>query len=238
MATVLEEYNTEEQRSVVRFCGQNDSMQRIFIKKCFLFTVGTVYHVKRFTAGLQTFLWWQWGWNGGVRVAETTVKRLLCCGFWRSGKAMGQMYECWWGICREINVISFEYHMFYVLYPFETHLLTLLHRKDLEGNGPGLIKVLSRHFTWGTEESYENSVRIAFVPAEIWTKYVPNRNAEHYRYASLYGIKTFVSLSLQEWFRVISNRCYITVPVDAAFIRNTVTHVTCNSYLWTGCQCM
>jgi hypothetical protein len=39
MATVLEEYSTEEQRSVVRFYGQKDSMQRIFIKKCFLFTV-------------------------------------------------------------------------------------------------------------------------------------------------------------------------------------------------------
>jgi hypothetical protein len=35
---VLEVYNTEEQRSVVRFCGQKDSMQRIFIRKCFLFT--------------------------------------------------------------------------------------------------------------------------------------------------------------------------------------------------------
>jgi hypothetical protein len=35
MATVLEEHATEEQRSVVRFCGQNDSMQRIFTKKYF-----------------------------------------------------------------------------------------------------------------------------------------------------------------------------------------------------------
>jgi hypothetical protein len=39
IATVIEEYNIEKQRSVVRFCGQNDSMQRILIKKCFLFTV-------------------------------------------------------------------------------------------------------------------------------------------------------------------------------------------------------
>jgi hypothetical protein len=45
------EYTTEEQRSVVRFCGQNDSMQRIFIKKCFLFMVGSVCHVKGFTTG-------------------------------------------------------------------------------------------------------------------------------------------------------------------------------------------
>jgi hypothetical protein len=41
MATVLEDYTIEEQRSVVRFFlggGGTDSMQRIFIKKCFLFT--------------------------------------------------------------------------------------------------------------------------------------------------------------------------------------------------------
>jgi hypothetical protein len=49
MATVLEEYATEEKCSAVcYFCGQKDSMQRIFIKKCFLFTVGSVCHVKRF----------------------------------------------------------------------------------------------------------------------------------------------------------------------------------------------
>jgi hypothetical protein len=56
MATVLEEYNTEEQCSVMSvFFGQKDSMQRIFIKKCFLLTVGSVSRVKRLTAGWQTF---------------------------------------------------------------------------------------------------------------------------------------------------------------------------------------
>jgi hypothetical protein len=40
MAIVLE-CITEEQRSIALFfCGKKDSMQRIFIKKCFLFTVG------------------------------------------------------------------------------------------------------------------------------------------------------------------------------------------------------
>jgi hypothetical protein len=37
-------------------------------------------------------------------VAEKTVKRLLCCGFRRTGKAMGQVHERWWRIRREINV--------------------------------------------------------------------------------------------------------------------------------------
>jgi hypothetical protein len=52
---VLVECNTEEQRSVVRFYGQKDSMQKIFIKKRVLFTLGSVCRVKRFTAGWQTF---------------------------------------------------------------------------------------------------------------------------------------------------------------------------------------
>jgi hypothetical protein len=50
MATVLEVYTAEEQRSVVRFfCGQNDSLQKTLIKKCFLFTVESVCRVKLFT---------------------------------------------------------------------------------------------------------------------------------------------------------------------------------------------
>jgi hypothetical protein len=64
--------------------------------------------------------------NGGVEVTQRTVKRLLCCGFQHTGKATGQAYQCWWRICREINAFSrFEYHMFYVLYPFVAFLLTL-----------------------------------------------------------------------------------------------------------------
>jgi hypothetical protein len=62
----------------------------------------------------------------GAEVAETTVRKLLCCGFRRTGKTKGQMYQCRWSIYREINVLStFECHMFYVLYPFVTVLLTV-----------------------------------------------------------------------------------------------------------------
>jgi hypothetical protein len=128
MATVLEECANEEQRSVVRFfVGRRTQCKGYsFIKKCFLFTLGSVCGVKRFTIGWQTFCWWRRGWNGGAEVAEITAKRLLCCGFRRTGKAMGQVYQCWWRICREINVFPrFEYHVFYVLYPFGTYLLTL-----------------------------------------------------------------------------------------------------------------
>jgi hypothetical protein len=51
MATVLEDCTTKELRTVVRFYGRKDSMQRIFIKKCFLFTMGSVHRVRRFTTG-------------------------------------------------------------------------------------------------------------------------------------------------------------------------------------------
>jgi hypothetical protein len=51
MATVLEGYTTKEQRSVVLFCWKNYSMYRIFTEKYFLFTFGSVCHVKRSTTG-------------------------------------------------------------------------------------------------------------------------------------------------------------------------------------------
>jgi hypothetical protein len=102
------------------FCFVFFWMQRIFIKKCFLFTVGSVRRIKRFTTGWQKFRWWRRGWSWGEEVAETTVKR-------RTGKAMGQVCQGWWRICREINVFfsRFEYHIFYVIYPLVIYLLTL-----------------------------------------------------------------------------------------------------------------
>jgi hypothetical protein len=47
-------------------------------------------------------------------VAETTtVKTLLRCGFRRTGKAMGQVYQCCGRICREIDGFArFESHLF------------------------------------------------------------------------------------------------------------------------------
>jgi hypothetical protein len=52
-------------------------------------------------------------------VAEITVKRLLCCGFRRTDKAMGQVYQRWWRIYREfffpgsiITCFTFQIHIF------------------------------------------------------------------------------------------------------------------------------
>jgi hypothetical protein len=97
---------TEQQRSFILFCGQKVSVQKIFIKKCFLFTFGSVCRVKRFTTGQEILsrTFERRRWNGDAEVAEKTLKRLLCCEFRRSGKAIGQVYQCLWRICREIAV--------------------------------------------------------------------------------------------------------------------------------------
>jgi hypothetical protein len=71
-------------------------------------------------------------------MAETTVNWLLCCGFRRTGKAMGQVYQCWWSICREINVFfpgsNITYFTFYInFWPIywlslvRTHMWSFLH---------------------------------------------------------------------------------------------------------------
>jgi hypothetical protein len=67
---MLEEFTPEEQRSVVRFYGQKDSLQRIFIKKCFLFTVGSVCRVKPFTDE----------WRNVTNVSLTTKRLKRRCG--------------------------------------------------------------------------------------------------------------------------------------------------------------
>jgi hypothetical protein len=98
------------------FCGKNDSMQRIFIKKCFLFTMGSVCCIKWFTTGsrnsLKNVRKLQMMPNKGEEVAGTTVKRLPCCGFWCTGKAMGHVYR-----------------MFYILYVWPIYRISVVMRK-------------------------------------------------------------------------------------------------------------
>jgi hypothetical protein len=74
IATVFEVYTTEEQRSSLRFYGQKDSMQRIFIKKCFLLAVESVCCVKRCCLGDKRYP--DYGMVE-TEVVETTVKRFL-----------------------------------------------------------------------------------------------------------------------------------------------------------------
>jgi hypothetical protein len=48
----------------------------------------------------------------------------------------------------------------------------------LEGSSPGLIRVLPQHLPGGTEENYENLVRIAGVLIEIRNDNFPDINSE------------------------------------------------------------
>jgi hypothetical protein len=55
MVTVLECRLTKSRVLLCVFCVQKDSVQRIFIKKCFLITVGRICRVKRFRTGGKRF---------------------------------------------------------------------------------------------------------------------------------------------------------------------------------------
>jgi hypothetical protein len=55
MATVLEGVLPKSSNLLCVFCGHKNSMQRTCIKKCFLFTVGSVCHVKWFSLGGECF---------------------------------------------------------------------------------------------------------------------------------------------------------------------------------------
>jgi hypothetical protein len=109
MVNVHEECNAEEQRSVVRYFlwekGLNakdihKEMCSVYCGKC-LSRKAVHNRVEKFPQGRSKVAD---DARQGADVAETPVKILLCCGFRRTGKAMGQMYQSWWRICREINV--------------------------------------------------------------------------------------------------------------------------------------
>jgi hypothetical protein len=65
-------------------CEQKDLVQRIFIKKCFLFAVGSLSHkavhnwVEKFSQGRSKVADET---RPAAEVVETTVKRLVRCGF-------------------------------------------------------------------------------------------------------------------------------------------------------------
>jgi hypothetical protein len=70
----------------------------------------------------------KWDFNlFGGREVETEVRKWLrqqskdfhAAGFDATGEAMGEVYQCWWRICQEINVFFFPglnitYFTFYI----------------------------------------------------------------------------------------------------------------------------
>jgi hypothetical protein len=129
MANVLGECITEEQRCVVRFLWSKGLNAKDIRKEMFPVYGGKYLSCKAVLPGSRNSLkdvWKSQMMRREAELTQTTVKRFLCCGFWRTGKGMGQLYQWWWRICREINVFHrFDSHMFYVLYQFVTYLLTL-----------------------------------------------------------------------------------------------------------------
>jgi hypothetical protein len=108
MTTVLEECRTEEQRCVVGFFVCERLNAKDIHKEVFPVCGGKFLSRKTVHNCVEKFS------QGRLKVADDTrpvaemaeavIKRLLCCGFRRTGNAMGQVYQCWWRICREINV--------------------------------------------------------------------------------------------------------------------------------------
>jgi hypothetical protein len=98
MATVLEEYTTEEQCSVVRFLWSKGFSAKNIHKEIFTVYGGKclsrkVVHnwVEKFSQGRSKVTD---DARPDAEVVETIVKkRLLCCEFRRSGKAMGYVYQ-------------------------------------------------------------------------------------------------------------------------------------------------
>jgi transposase len=100
MAIMLDGCNTEEQRSVVLLFwvkglnekNINKDMFHVYGEKC-LSRKAVHNWAKKFSRSRSKVAD---DARSGAEVAETTDKRLLCCGFRRTGKAMGQVYQCWW----------------------------------------------------------------------------------------------------------------------------------------------
>jgi hypothetical protein len=117
MATVFEDVLPKSRVLLYFFCGQKDPMQRIFIKNCFLFTVDSVCRVKRFTTGLRNSLK---DFRKSQMIPEQIPKwlRQQSKHFYAAGfDALGQVYQCWLGKCREIiffsgsNIAYFTFHI-------------------------------------------------------------------------------------------------------------------------------
>jgi hypothetical protein len=98
MTTMLEKCVTEEQRSIVRFLWAKGLATKAIHKETFpvyggkcLWRKAVHNWVDKFCEGRSKV---SDNARPGTQVTEATVKRLLCCGFRRTGKATGHVYQC------------------------------------------------------------------------------------------------------------------------------------------------
>jgi hypothetical protein len=99
---------TEEQNSLVRFLFAKRLNAKVIHKEMFPVYVGKCLPCKAVHNWVEKLSQGRLKVTDDAQpvaeVAETTVEGLLCCGFRRSGKAMGHVYQCCWRIRREINI--------------------------------------------------------------------------------------------------------------------------------------
>jgi hypothetical protein len=107
MVTVLKECDTEEQRYVVRFLWAIGLTATDIHKEVMPVYGGKCLSRKAVHNWVKKFSQRRTGLKGNAEMAETPVKRVLCCAFRRTGIAMVQVYQCWWRIYREMNVFFF-----------------------------------------------------------------------------------------------------------------------------------
>jgi hypothetical protein len=123
MATVLGVCPTEEQHSAACFLWAKG----LKTKKCILFMAGSVCHVKWFTTESRNSLKDEevetevWQWLG------QQSKDFHAVGFDTLVKQWEKCINVGGGSIEKYVFLRFKYHMFYVLCPFMTYLLTLPH---------------------------------------------------------------------------------------------------------------
>jgi hypothetical protein len=87
VATVLEECNAEEQRSLVRFLWAKGLNAKDIHKEIFPVYVEKCLSRKAVQIWVENISLMMRKLKRGAEMIETTVKRLLCCGVRRTGKA-------------------------------------------------------------------------------------------------------------------------------------------------------
>jgi hypothetical protein len=97
---MLKKCTTKELCSVVRLLWAKGLNTKWYSQRNVSSLRWEVFVVQSASTLVANVSWWRRSWIGGAEVAETTVKRLVCCGFRSTGKAVGHVCLCWW-ICRE-----------------------------------------------------------------------------------------------------------------------------------------